>query len=134
MVDSFFVGLFCLFFAHCIADFSLQSDFIAEYKSKDLWVLVVHCIIYTGFIMLAVLIMDPIINSSTLLFCVGVPIFLSHFIIDSWKVKSRLSLNLNDETDRNIEAFREDKRLFHIDQILHLVILVVLDFLVVLFS
>ena len=48
MVDSFFVGLFCLFFAHCIADFSLQSDFIAEYKSKDLWVLVVHCIIYTG--------------------------------------------------------------------------------------
>jgi hypothetical protein len=39
--------LACLFILHFIADFMCQSDWMALNKSKRLWPLTVHCLVYT---------------------------------------------------------------------------------------
>lgn len=134
MVSLYFIGLFWLLFAHCMADFAFQSGFIAEYKSKDLWVLVVHCIIYTGCVMFAAVFISPFISASTLILGVGIPIFLSHFIVDAWKVKARMQIGIDDEPVSDNEAFKEDQRIFHMDQVIHITILIVLDFFLVIFQ
>ena len=112
MIEIILLFIFLLF-AHYIADFALQSAFLAENKYKSHHIMFAHCMIYTGVLSIVLLLFDVLT-----LALIGF-ILLSHFIIDTLKgldIKAGLI---------SIEA------LFHIDQVLHIVIIgvIVLTFL-----
>jgi len=77
-MDGIHVLLF-LIFMHFLSDFVFQPRFLAENKGKSWFLMVVHCIIYTGsiygvfyFVGQAFLWMIPVI-------------YITHHIEDKWK-------------------------------------------------
>ena len=113
---------------HCIADFSMQNDFLAKYKSINNVVLGIHCIIYTAFIiaglMICCLIRHTSIYNATSLVFIAVT-FVSHFFIDYLKCRFREALEDNYELLES-EKDTADTNMFYIDQMLHLVVIVIL--------
>lgn len=84
------VTLVMLLFAHALADFALQSEFIASAKNRHndiikgerVWpfVMSAHCAIHAGFVFL--------ITQSIILFFAE---FLAHFIIDYVKCDKKIN-------------------------------------------
>ena len=74
-------------FVHLIYDFHLQGDFIATKKAESDFILSVHCLTWSLFIVLVLSVFVPI-SPLWLVF-----LFLTHFITDRWK--SRLPKNEN---------------------------------------
>jgi len=74
---SFLFLIICLFFAHWVGDFVFQDDNTAKSKSNNKWVLIKHCLSYSGVMWIYLLALIGF-KSTTY-----VPIFFfSHFIID----------------------------------------------------
>ena len=66
--------------AHCIADFALQSEWMANNKGKYWYVMLVHSVIWAAAIYLT---LDHLANPHILIF----PFLLAtHFLIDKWKM------------------------------------------------
>ena len=78
MYDQLTILIFVLF-AHYVADFSLQNPFMAEYKSKFWYVMVAHCMVYTG-VICATLLFFGIFALWMVPF-----LFIGHFVMDEWK-------------------------------------------------
>lgn len=76
-----------LLFAHHIGDMALQPEWIAMNKGKHWFVLLWHCIIWTGCICIAL--------EYFCSFELWKPIFLiaGHYCIDLWKCKTSTKLN-----------------------------------------
>ena len=79
-----------LIFAHFIADWSLQSDWIAQNKGKYWFVMFAHCAVWTGLVCAfyaAFVRNDGRLETATM----SVDpwkisfLFVGHFICDSWK-------------------------------------------------
>lgn len=87
---------------HCIADYPLQGDFLANFKGKNDFILLVHSIIWAGIISFGFLYVGKQIEVIFPLLLVG------HFFIDRWKSR---------KTDKT-NALTKD---LYIDQALHAV-------------
>ena len=72
---------FALIVAHCIGDFPMQGDFLANFKSRNDYILFVHSVIWTGCVcaVLGYFGLFEWWKIETLLF--------GHFIIDRWKAR-----------------------------------------------
>lgn len=87
---------------HCIADYPLQGDFLANIKGKNFFLLMVHSWIWSGLIWI----------SGTMFFIANITDFLvllvGHMLIDKWKCSRK---------DKS-KALTTD---LYIDQALHMV-------------
>jgi hypothetical protein len=88
---------------HCIADYPLQGDFLANFKGKNDFVLLVHSIIWSGVVSFGFLYIGKQIEVIFPVLLVG------HFFIDRWKSKKI------DKTNKT-NALTKD---LYIDQALH---------------
>ena len=111
--------------SHCIGDFSLQTEFLSEYKSVNNIVLAIHCVIYTTAIMVGFIVCANIENVNihyVIKYSYMIFIFISHFIIDYLKCKLIEGLEENYELS-DCEKDIADTNIFYIDQILHLIVI-----------
>lgn len=101
MIEATIFKLIVLLTVHCVADYPLQGDFLANFKGKNFFLLCVHSMIWSGmiFITLTILGVVPVTLFPFL--------FFGHIVIDRWKC------NRKDKT----KALTKD---LYIDQFLHL--------------
>lgn len=112
-----------LYFISLVLDFSLQTPFMSEYKSKSDYVLFVHCAIWGLGIWFA-LIPFGLVAWWKLIMLVG-----GHFIIDRWKCRGHYKKwpvkhsHTNDYGDIYFDDVPKpiisDMGSFYIDQALH---------------
>ena len=108
-----------LFLAHIIGDFYLQTDFIAEKKRKQFrWVLI-HCLLY-GLTVLAI--STPVISKEVALF--GGLAALAHAVADMLKY-----LYVFKKVGKEKPAPALERNIFYLDQLFHLVSLVLIAYL-----
>lgn len=104
--------LFWLLVAHFVGDFALQSQFMAETKSKLPLVMIAHVIIWTGIIMIPVKLFGYNIFPAALVMA------LAHWFVDFMKMK--LFDKLKDKKGK------EAIMLFNADQVMHFIQILVL--------
>jgi hypothetical protein len=103
-------AIFFVLVAHFIADFPLQPEILTKYKSQSLYLMFVHCFIYAGVVFFAMNWVGFIDGDGIYIFTT---LFFTHFFIDKEKCNDfKESLPIE-----------EKKRLLHIDQILHLIVI-----------
>jgi len=106
-------GILFLLFAHTLADFALQSSWMAENKGKYWWLMAAHCTIYTGIVYLAM--MRVLVTANDAQLFVAIPIlFITHWLFDKWKCE---------DVKKGVLS---DTELVILDQAAHIVILVVM--------
>ena len=104
--------LLYLFGAHFLYDFSWQGEFVGKYKSKSIFILLVHSFTWAAILTL-VLAICGVKNFEVFAF-----LFVSHAIIDKWKCRSLIGED------------KHDKWCLYMDQALHaLTLLIVWYFL-----
>jgi hypothetical protein len=101
-------NLIFLLTIHCLADYPLQGDFLANMKGKNKFLLIIHCFIWAGMIYGAANFLGITQNPSWFVF-----LFMGHYLIDLWKC------NRTDKT----KALTTD---LYIDQAGHLFQIIVL--------
>lgn len=107
MTFELFVWL--MIFAHFIGDYVLQTEFLATTKGKHWYNMLVHCILYTGSV-------GWVLSS----YIGGLPyvgllcLFVSHWLIDSWKCRG---------LDKKPIADWTEKAYLYMDQFCHFVVL-----------
>jgi len=91
-----------LLFAHCVCDFSLQTEWMAKNKKEPNIIgsiaLIAHCFIWAGGISLALIYLNMFEPWKWYMLYIG------HWLIDAWKVN---------------QTSIEPKKSFAIDQALH---------------
>ena len=75
------IKLFVVLFAHYLADYVFQSDYLQSTKGKIVYNLFVHCVLYTGVTTTFLYILNP---NTNMLYNIPV-IQISHMAIDMWK-------------------------------------------------
>ena len=106
-----------LVFVHFVFDFCLQSKFMSDYKGKLPFVMAVHVFIWT----FAVCWMATYFG--TLSWWAPIFLFVGHWASDIRKIQLIDKWNLKDENDPDV--LMRLKWLFHIDQVWHLVQLLI---------
>lgn len=101
-------SLIVLLTAHCIADYPLQGEFLANFKGKNLFLLFVHSFIWAGVIYFAL----HLLKGTTATEWKFVFLLLGHMTIDKWKCSRK---------DKS-RALTTD---LYIDQFLHLLQIVI---------
>lgn len=91
-----------LFFCNLVLDYSLQSEFLIEYKQKNNYVLFVHCAIWGIGLALVLIPFNLFAYWKLIMLIIG------HFIIDYWKCR-RIYKKQN----------LTDYQSYYIDQFLH---------------
>ncbi|AIF44926.1 DUF3307 domain-containing protein [Virgibacillus sp. SK37] len=76
------MNLLILIFAHLLADYPLQGDFLAQQKGKNMIALITHAGIWTGVIATAAFLIGIDINLFDILF-----LFIVHAVADYMKAK-----------------------------------------------
>jgi len=77
--------LFFLIFLHCLGDFPLQGQFLAENKGQNDYLLFAHSVIWAGTISAGLLYFGLFAMWKVLFLLIG------HFIIDRWKARLQVS-------------------------------------------
>ncbi|KKM67724.1 hypothetical protein LCGC14_1468250 [marine sediment metagenome] len=72
-----------LLFAHFLGDFSLQGKLMGEEKQKNCIILLIHCVIWSGCVCVALQYLD-ILTAWKYSF-----LFFGHLVIDYWKIKKK---------------------------------------------
>ena len=98
--------LFLLLFAHCLADYPLQGDFLAQAKDRRSaagaviwpWALGSHALIHGGFTFLVLAVFAPV--SATVCLALAAAETIAHALIDFGKCEGWFS--------------------YHVDQVLHI--------------
>lgn len=103
--------LFYLIFAHFVGDFVLQSRWMAENKGSHSWLMITHCVLYTGAVSIALLLLG-----GTTRFAIPI-IFWTHFLLDTIK-------------DKQLAGTRNVDNLVRLDQAAHITILILIAFAV----
>ncbi len=105
------MAILLLMTAHLLGDFMFQSAKIAHKKLENIKYFLLHCMIYAIFIFLALISFGPLKN----IIFIFIFIVLSHAIIDYCRIKISLSINKK----------QIDFALFVIDQIAHIIIILI---------
>ena len=108
--------IFTLIFAHFIADYAIQTEWIHKNKRIGYWTMIAHCSIYTGCTGLALIKWLDYVN-----WCAIATLFISHFIID----KIRISEKARELLDIKY-GWRHQWIPTFVDQFLHFCILLVI--------
>jgi len=110
------INFIILYFANLILDYPLQGTFLANFKSKNNYILFVHCAIWALGISIVLLPLGLFAWWKVIMLLVG------HFIIDYWKCH-RLYIKKNideNQIPRNSgEPTKADFNALYIDQGLH---------------
>lgn len=114
---SLLMNFFILIFAHYIADYVFQSDFLGTTKGISWYNLFVHCIIYTG----TITIVFYLLGYTEFYLIIGI-LLTTHIIID--KAKCVIGKKYKDSHDIGYGAYNGN--ILYIDQVLHILILVLL--------
>lgn len=120
-----FVDFFIIFAFHCLADYPLQGEFLAQMKHKSIVVLACHSAIYTMCILASYVLLCHIhgYNVAQVVPLEGMILatFLPHFIIDFAKCQARNKLyEGKDPANPDRETWNKDLTLFYKDQISHI--------------
>jgi len=99
-----------LLFAHYLFDFSLQTQFMSEWKQKSHYIMFVHVIVWTGGICLAMKLLSIPIQRE-----IVIMLFVVHYLVDWAKCEAIKSGKLTPKGIRN---------LFLSDQIIHIMQLI----------
>lgn len=91
---------------HYIADYPLQSDYLATTKGKEWYSLLVHCIIYSVFTSLGLWFVNVYTDWKFIV------LLVTHIGIDHWKTTKP-----------------PENKYLYIDQLLHIIILFILYFI-----
>ena len=75
-----YIELVVLLTAHLLGDFVLQNDFLAKNKGNNIFIMCIHCYLWSIAIFVGFIILNLNIGLLTFLF-----LFITHFIIDQWK-------------------------------------------------
>ena len=106
----------------------MQGEFLATYKSKNNLILLIHCIIYTAFIVvgfvLSIFLLDKSLTTIEVNNIILITL-LTHFFIDKWKCEYRKKLLERTDITEN-EKNELDVKGYYIDQALHIVVLAVI--------
>ena len=126
--------------AHCIGDYPMQSEFLSKYKSKNCFVLVVHCVIYTAFICIGFSLALYLYNRSLTneaLMVLFYYILITHVVIDTVKCLFRNYLYKKNEDGTEYVNVKDKKKReeadvwgYYIDQVAHFVVLILPYFLI----
>jgi hypothetical protein len=126
------INLLILFASHCYADFPCQGEFVTRTKTKDIYMLLVHCAIYTvavafGFFLVAF--SNGTLSHMDWSWTMAV-LFYSHFIIDLIKCRFRNKLHNGKVSEIDVDFDAEDDELrekdillFYADQFMHVCII-----------
>ena len=107
---TFELFVWYMILAHFIGDYVLQTRFLAVTKGKEWYNMLVHCILYTGSVGTVL-----IIRTNLLPYYGLALLFISHWLIDTWKCRQL-------EIDSSCED--TDKRAYlYIDQLSHFMVL-----------
>ena len=77
------MSLFVLLFAHLVADYPLQGDFLASQKGKRAILMATHCAIWAGCVCTA-----GYLCGFNVVWADAVFLFVVHYIIDSFKARN----------------------------------------------
>lgn len=117
-----FFTFLILYFINLVLDFSLQDEFLKQYKSKNDYVLFVHCAIW-GIGLSIVLAALGMFAWWKLLMLVG-----GHFIIDRWKCRGHYKKWPMKKYKEGNDVYKvpmfSDWGSLYIDQFLHVVQLI----------
>lgn len=110
MMEKFGGAMMVLMIGHMIGDWLLQNQWMADRKTKNLWVRTLHVTIYT-FVLWNVMVFwwnDPAVwlNRKDDLSWLACWIFWSHFVIDSYKPLYWFRRLGRDPQTKSIETFR----------------------------
>lgn len=75
------INIFWLIFAHAFGDWITQDTWMAENKGKYWIVMFFHCIVWTGFICIALQYLNKLTWWNVPFLVIG------HYVIDSWKCR-----------------------------------------------
>lgn len=115
------MGVILLLIAHFLGDFILQSSKIAHEKMESLKFFFIHCIIYAGVILLVLVNYGPIEN----VVWIFTAIAGTHAIIDFSRIKI-----IKQIAKKKIDYKSEDFAAFLIDQILHILVILVCGYFI----
>lgn len=101
--------------AHFLGDFIFQSSTMASKKRASLKYFDLHCLIYSGFIILALIWFEPLKN----VICAALIIIISHVVIDYAR-----NMILNKLSEKQGDHKTSDFVIFIADQILHILIII----------
>lgn len=105
------IKLLILYFCNLVLDYPLQDEFLKKYKSKNNYVLFVHCAIWAFGISIVLIPLNLFAWWKVIMLLVG------HFIIDYWKCH-RLYLK---KEHRSSDIGKSDYNALYLDQFLHFV-------------
>jgi hypothetical protein len=117
MIENYMImNYMTILFVHLLYDFHLQGQFIGEYKSKNMFIMFIHCLAYT-------------LSINITMYWMGmfhywhIPVLLiSHFLIDSWKCK----VITESEFFNKILREKIGWGTLYLDQFFHMVVLFVI--------
>ena len=94
-----------LIFAHFIADWSMQPEWIAQNKGKYWFVMFAHCMVWTACICIALEYCGLFAYWKVLF------LFIGHYLCDSWKCKEYAVIPF---------CKQESNLIMYVDQLFHL--------------
>ena len=105
------IKLLILYFCNLVLDYPLQGTFLANFKSKNNYILFVHCAIWAIGISIVLIPLNLFAWWKVIMLLVG------HFVIDYWKCH-RLYLK---KEHRSSDIGKSDYNALYLDQFLHFV-------------
>ena len=96
--------IYVVLFSHALADYPLQGNFLAQGKNESKYLLLMHCLIYTGVVVSTLAVVFGFFSHTFVLV-----LFVSHVLTDYAKTKKKIT--------------------FIQDQIIHILVLLILGFL-----
>ena len=110
------INFIILYFANLVLDYPLQGTFLANFKSKNNYILFVHCAIWALGISIVLLPLGLFAWWKVIMLLVG------HFIIDYWKSHRMYVKRDSNQIPRdNGEPTKADYIALYIDQCLHVI-------------
>lgn len=93
--------MLCIFliFSHFLADYGLQTEYVALNKGKNLWPMLAHCSINAFIVVLSIILYGFMVTSAPLAFVFNLAVtlgcyeFVMHFIIDTLKCNNVIGYN-----------------------------------------
>jgi hypothetical protein len=103
-------AIIVVFLAHFLADYPLQGDFLATWKSKSYYILFVHSFIWASLVSLALISFGLYAPWKFLV------LLIPHAIIDGWKCRTFKS---PEDRQKTLGITMNGMQAFFIDQALH---------------
>lgn len=107
--------LLIVVWAHLIADWCLQNDFVATNKGKNLMIMLVHCACWTGAVCVALHFLNMYAPWKMVF------LFIGHFVMDEFKcIGVRCNIKYHEAGNGRGNVDKDNEGLLYVDQAWHL--------------